>query len=315
MGALSRLIFGIPIGETSCERRGFRGGDAVARARFEQIGRSFVHGYHAALEEPRLERLTQRLGTVEPETRGFAFEGVAMGLALLDALEPWRRSRWQSLLDGPGGPHAYMVHVGAGWALARLGGRPERFLPRPDPLLRWLVLDGFGFHEGYFHWPKSVEQRAVPARLAGYERRAFDQGLGRSLWFVEGGEPPRLERTIASFEPARRADLWSGVGLAAAYAGGVSRAALEQLGEASGDHAGEVAQGAAFAAKARERAGLPAPHTESACQALCGMSAREAAALCDQTLRDLPADGVLPAFEHWRARLRARLSPAPALGS
>jgi len=30
---------------------------------------------------------------------------------------------------------------------------------------------------------------ATPAKLSAYEQRAFDQGLGRCLWFVVGGDP------------------------------------------------------------------------------------------------------------------------------
>jgi len=46
-------------------------------------------------------------------------------------------------------------------------------------------MDGFGFHEGYFQWSRSVRKKALPKGVNGYALRAFDQGLGRSLWFVE----------------------------------------------------------------------------------------------------------------------------------
>jgi hypothetical protein len=66
-----------------------------------------------------------------------------------------------------------------------------------------------------------------------------------------------------------------------------------------------LAQGAAFAAKARQRAGNPTAHTELACQVLCGMSAGKAAELTDSSLRDLPPDGAQPAYEHWRQRIQS----------
>jgi hypothetical protein len=52
----------------------------------ERIGRTFLEGYHASLEEDEPGRLVDRLDGVEPEFRGFAFEGAAMGLALADHL-------------------------------------------------------------------------------------------------------------------------------------------------------------------------------------------------------------------------------------
>jgi hypothetical protein len=54
-----------------------------------------------------------------------------------------------------------MVHIGAGWTLARLFGRAEHYLATKDSLLRWLVVDGYGFHEGYFHPAEAVDSQAV----------------------------------------------------------------------------------------------------------------------------------------------------------
>jgi hypothetical protein len=145
----------------------------------------------------------------------------------------------------------------------------------------------------------------LPQRLSGYELRVFDQGLGRSLWFVEGGEVERITATVKSFPLLRQADLWSGVGLACAYAGGVDRSAVESLRTAAALFAAHVAQGAAFAAKTRQRAGNPAAHTNLACELLCGLSAAAAADITDAALTDLPADGHVPAYEIWRQRIQA----------
>jgi len=306
LGRLRRLLLGISPRETSFSRRGFQAGDPARREHLEQIGQTFVHGYHAALSDPRPDALGDALDAVSMETRGFAFEGAAMALSLLDHLAPWRRNRWHAFLTGPGSPHAYMVHVGRGWALARLRRPVARALERLDPVLGWLVVDGYGFHEGYFHWPRWVQERAEPARLTGYARRVFDQGLGRSLWFVDGADVTRIPRTIDAFPAARHADLWSGVGLACAYAGGVARDELAALRPAAGAFHPDLAQGVAFAAKARERAGNLAPHTELACEVLCNSSAAEAAALSDATFADLPRDGSEPAYEVWRRRIRTR---------
>ena len=310
MGALSRLLLGIPVAETRFDRRGFRGGDARSRQRLETIGAAFLEGHHAALEQPDAVRLARSLESVELELRGFAYEGAAMGLTLLDALTPWRRDRWTTFLAGPGAAHAYMLHVGAGWARARLPGDPGRFLDRYDPLLRWLVIDGWGFHDGYFHWRRVIEDQKVPPRLKDYSRRAYDQGLGRSLWFVNGAEVDRAAAAIAAFGPDRQGDLWSGLGLAVAYAGEASADALASLRGLGHDYQTALAQGAAFAAQARRRAGNAAPHTERACRALCGLSAVEAAEITSEALRGVGDDGSNPAFEVWRQRIRERFQRA-----
>jgi hypothetical protein len=107
----------------------------------------------------------------------------------------------------------------------------------------------------------------------------FDQGLGRALWFVVGGSVSEAIRSIGSFPDDRQADLWSGLGLACTYAGGISGNGLQTLLKGSGRYLGHVRQGASFAAKARLRAGNLVPQTEEACQALCGLSAVVAAQL------------------------------------
>lgn len=303
MGTLRRLIFGISTDEATFRRRGFSVRDEAARLRLESIGGAFLEGYHASLEAEGDEPLAARLNLVEAELRGFAFEGAAMGLALRDFMRPWGRGRLKSFLEGAGAAHVYMAHVGAGWALARLGRAGRRTLKGLDPLLRWLAIDGYGFHEGYFRWPAYVARQRLPTRMSGYALRVFDQGLGRSLWFIEGADVERVAETVSAFDEARQSDLWSGVGLACAYAGGVGGAGVESLRARAGSFAAQLAQGAAFAAKARQRAGNPASHTETACRVLCGTTADAAADVTDVALRNLPPDGEVPAYEIWRRRI------------
>lgn len=207
-------------------------------------------------------------------------------------------------LDGAGKPHVYMVHVGAGWAWARLPVNIRRAGKRLDPVLGWLAFDGWGFHEGFFHWPKYIDGRPLPKKLKGFERRVFDQGFGRSLWFVNGGNIELIAQTISVFSPDRQSDLWSGIGLAATYAGIVSEAALGELREKSGLFQPWLAQGAAFAAKARQRAGNMTDYTGRAAKILCGLSADDAARLTDEALENLPADSDVPAYEIWRRRIQ-----------
>lgn len=306
LGNIRQKLLGISPAEASFVRRGFWHGPA--RDRLELIGVVFLQGYQLALEETDPRELAPRLNLINAELLGFAFEGAAMSLALQDILTPWKKDRWHCFMQHGGAKHTYMSHVGVGWALARL----QRWRPRhkhlTDPLLRWLAVDGYGFHEGYFHWQRFIRDHALPERLAGYSRRVFDQGVGRSLWFVNGAEVERVAATIANFPAARRADVWSGVGLACAYAGGVESSAIEALSTAAAPYKSQLAQGACFAAKTRQRAGNPAEHTELACRILCSLSADDAAEVTDTALINLPRDGEVPSYEIWRQRIQARFS-------
>jgi hypothetical protein len=107
----------------------------------------------------------------------------------------------------------------------------------------------------------------------------------------------------AAAEP-RHADLWSGIGLACAYAGGADNATITRLVSAAGAHRLHLAQGAAFAAEARRRAGNPAPHTEQACRLAAGVSAERAADLTGIARRGLAADGRAETYQAWRGAIR-----------
>jgi len=308
LGQARRRVLGLSLTETSFAKRGFFASEDNARLRLERIGVTFLTGYHAALEETGFVPLAQRLATVETDLRGFAFEGAAMGLALLDCFTPWRKDRWRTFTERLAAAHVYMMHVGFGWALARLRRSVTPHLAQFDPLLGWLVIDGYGFHEGYFGWPRYIEQRQIPAHMDGYTRRVFDQGLGRSLWFVKGADVAAVASAINAFPAARHDDLWSGAGLACAYAGGCARTAMEWLRSAAGRHLPALAQGVAFAAKTRQRASNLNSHTETACRVMCGHSAEEAAAITDAALENLRADGALPAYEVWRRRIQDKFA-------
>jgi len=305
-GILQKLL-SISPAEATFARRKFHFHRDSARQRLERVGETFLCGYHLALADPGLESLAQGLNEIDLEFRGYGFEGAAMGLDILDQLKPWKARRINQLLRGQGNPHVYMVHVGVGWSMARWRLGIERRLARLDPLLQWLALDGLGFHEGYFHWPRYATGALTFRTLRGYGLRAFDQGLGRSLWFVAGTDPEYIASAILRFPQPRRDDLWSGIGLACTYAGGSDAGEVRMLRLASGPHWPHLAQGAVFAAGARQRAGNMAPQTEIGCELLCGLSAQRAAELCEEMLRNVNGQAAAPAYEVWRRLIRCRL--------
>ncbi|MEO7019923.1 MAG: DUF1702 family protein [Ktedonobacteraceae bacterium] len=295
------------LGVSHKEATSFSKGDTWAWQRLEKSVLSAIEGYHATLESSRFEVLVPRLNAIEPEFRGFAYEGAAMGLTGLDCVAPWK-NRLKAFIDGPGSAHIYMVHIGAGEALARLRRKPEPFITRLDPVLRWLALDGYGFHEGFFSRRRYVEEQAIPKHLSPYARRIFDQGLGRSIWFASGANVDQVAATIATFANSRRADLWSGVGVVCTYAGGASRADMETLLTVAAPYRPQLALGAAVVSKGRQRAGNPAPHSDLACEMLCGTSSDTAAHLVDVAFQDLPTNGSKPAFEILQQRLAVQFA-------
>lgn len=272
---------------------------------FEPVARNLVGGFKTALDDDRFEVLVPRLNAIDDEFRGIAYEGAGMGLMLLDSLGPWKK-RLRAFIAGPGAAYDWLLYIGAGLVLPRAPLSPKRFLEKQDPFLRWLVMDGYGFYEGFFSGERAVNQHSIPARIAntGYGLRAFDHGLGRSIWFSTGASVQRIVSTIGSFPENRRADLWGGIGLACAYAAGVvDREAIKALRTAAGPYAPHMVAGAAVAATFRMQTGGVAAHTDLACEVLCGLSSELVAHLSGIARQNLPEDGVEPAYEVWRQRL------------
>ncbi len=301
------------LGVSQKEATAFSEGNTETWKQLEAAVLAAIEGYHATLDGSKFEVLVPRLNKVPLELRGYAYEGAAMGLTGLDCMLPWKR-RLQAYMVGPGSPHIYMVHIGAGEALARLRRKPEPFIARlPDRVLCWLVMDGYGFHEGFFSRRRYIDEQVVPVHLSSYARRIFDQGLGRSLWFTSGANVDKIATIIASFPLARQADMWIGIGVGCGYVGGVDRGAIETLRALAGPYRPQLALGAATVAKGRHRAGNPAPHTNLASEILCGVSSERAAQILDVAFENLPTDGPEPAFEILQQRLLAQFV-RPATG-
>jgi enediyne biosynthesis protein E3 len=310
-GRLRCRIFLPDKAEATFAKRGFTAPDATRQANIEKVGITFLDGYEYGMAGQSLADIESSLEGVELAFRGFAYEGCAMGLAVRDGVRPVGQHWVRDLLASRGANHIYMAYIGVGWAMARLPKVRWRAIEPQDPLLRWLALDGLGFHQAYFHTQKYVweqQQDRIPGwEPAAYAKRVFDQGMGRALWFVKGSDVQGVAETIGAFPQARRGDLWSGTGLASVYAGGADAGELADLVRLSGEYRSHVAQGAVFAAAARLLPGLVVPGTELAVKVHCDMSVEEAAAVSDEARRDLPLDtGDVVSFEVWRERIRKR---------
>ena len=301
-------MFGLAEREIDFSYRGFLIKDEQKRKHLENSGGKFVDGFNIALASNSVDELGQTLReTIDPAFQGFAHEGAAMALWILDWVTPWNRNRFQTFLAGPGEPHYYMSVIGAGWAMGRLPGNFDRRREAVDPFFGWLAADGYGFHEGFFKPEASFIRHETPKKLNPYSYQAFDQGLGRSMWFYCCADVDQIVKTLRAFPKERHASLWAGIGLACTYAGGLSESEIEHLKTEAGDLAEHMAQGCAFACKARFRAGNPVPHNELASRVLCGINAIEAAEITDKALGDWP-ENAGNRFELWRSRIRKQLA-------
>lgn len=244
--------------------------------RYDNVRDSFGIGYQIAFKAEQLADIAPQLNAaVEPELRGFAFEGV--GTALAQRQVQTRQNVVEAFANGPGAAYETYIYVGMGLMIGKSGIPLEPHLAALNSSRAWLVIDGYGFEHGLSHWRECLEAQTIPPLLTGFACRVFDQGLGRSIWFIDGTDAERIPKTIAAFPDARKADLWGGVGYACSYAGGIEPSTVETLATAAGPYKAMMAQAAAIAARSRQLLNNPSVYTEQACQVLCGMSAQQAA--------------------------------------
>ncbi|WP_045743730.1 DUF1702 family protein [Actinoplanes rectilineatus] len=320
LGTLRRLALAPALHEVSFAHRGFPVTPTPATRRLEAVPEAVVCGFEWGIETRGQAELVRRLELVEPEMRGFAYEGATMAYTVRDAMAGGRGGRARELLSGPAVPHTFLTYIGIGFAMARLprvlwrGVLPDLTGTPYHPTMSWLAVDGYGFDLAYFHTGRYVDEQRVPASYPwqgrpDYFPRAVDQGVGRALWFIHGGNAPAVGAAVGRFAVDRRPDLWSGVGLAATFAGGTDAAglaALCRIAAEQGDHLPHLAQGAVFAAKARAFSGFTPPHTGVATGALAGLSAEAAARLADE----VAGAGEQPEYEKWRGLIRDRFPGA-----
>jgi enediyne biosynthesis protein E2 len=315
LGAFRRLILAPSLEDVTFAGRGFPVTPTEATERLEAVPQAVVAGFEWGIDGGDLWQLARRLDMVDPELRGFAYEGATMACAIRDTTGGHRT---RDLLEGPGQPHLLLSYIGIGFAMARLP-RPlwKKLLPELTPSLfhptmSWLCVDGYGFDLAYFHTGRWVDEQRVPEPYPwlghpAYFPRAVDHGIGRALWFIHAGVPDAVAAAVDRFGADRRADLWAGVGLASTFAGGCGPEGLRGLRTTAGEHADHLALGSVFAATARLAAGHVPEHTEESTRALAGLAPQDAVGLAAAAHPDQEATGPEPHYEVWRSNIRTAL--------
>ena len=204
----------------------------VHRKIYERVSEArayFLRGFSEVLEVPP-EALPKLLQVTPFQGRGFAIEGMAMALTLMDELSPGPHSRLCVLFDGRSAEEQTLVAIGVGWASARLR-KPLEWLPTTlHPHHKYAVADGYGFHHGFFHPHRFTSGRFPTSKneLSTF----YDIGLGRALWFIHIGRVEPIVHALDRFLPGRRKQLWRGVGTACAFTNSTEYAAA-QMGKAA----------------------------------------------------------------------------------
>ena len=279
--------------------RGFDLAEKSHEERLESIGKTFLRGYNLVLSARSLAEFEQAMAQEPVLLRGFFVEGGAMGSALVDSI-PFRRPMLGKFRARFEESYPLLVHAGTGLAMSKLSWREKAIVGALDPFYRWLAYDGMGYHNVYFQQEKTLN--SPKRKLAGYASRAYDQGVGRGIWFVSGADIGKAAAVANRMPADRRADIWSGIGLASCYAGPANENIFRNGYRHAGPNGEWFAQGIAFACSARI-ADQSMPETISeAINMLWGMAPENLAALVEELRLHNTAEtrSDRPRYEAWR---------------
>src|ERR1700704_2035916 len=147
LGALRQLALAPSLEKVSFAGRGFAVPPSEVSEKLEAVPQAVVCGFEWAIAAPDVRDVRRRLRLVDPEQRGFAYEGATMAFTILDSV---RGTRTAELLSGAGERHIFLAYIGIGFAMARLP-RPLWKKVLPDltdshyfPTMSWLAVDGYG---------------------------------------------------------------------------------------------------------------------------------------------------------------------------
>lgn len=268
--------------------RGFYEKNGVVVKHLETVGTFFLDGYHASFDSKNVETLKNELELIDDTYKGFSFEGASMGFALKDFFTFNNFGQVKEFINiSPS--QVYINYVGVGWALARLPLNIEKQINKFDPLLRWLIVDGYGFHQAYFHTKKYVYDMIPPKELKNpFTIHVFYQGVGRALWFIESTDILRIYNRVSKFPKKYHADLWAGIGLASGYAGGGNEADYKLLKEFSGINLGHLRQGICFGVSARVKAKNVIESTHLVAEIICEQNVQELFEISENAKNKIP---------------------------
>ncbi len=279
--------------------RGFDLAEKSHEERLESIGKTFLRGYNLILSVRSLAAFEQAMAEEPALLRGFFVEGGAMGSALVDSI-PFRRPMLGKFRERFEERYPLLVNAGTGLAMSKLSWREKAIVGALDPFYRWMAYDGMGYHNVYFQQEKTLNS---PKRiLEGYASRAYDQGVGRGIWFVSGADIDKAAALAGSMAADRQADIWSGIGLASCYAGPADDSVFLNGYRQAGPNGEWFAQGIALACSARISDQSMPETIRSAIKTLWGTEPEALAALVEE-LRQSNAAGSRsdrPRYEAWR---------------
>lgn len=284
MGKLHRFLLGYQ------EHRGIKVLNSftdLSTGPYQNYATEIVNTYISSLNKALISRSAEELHQnhekhpCEESFRPFQLEAIAMGAAISDNFLPSvvpfvKRNFLDQLIEVFGKSYEEMILLGAGRGMAEVPNfNLYSLVAKYPPEVRWLIMDGYGFQKGFFEIPKNKSRIYIPKFKYPYFERAYAQGLARSLGFYLADQPSKIKGYIDRIQGAEASDLWSGVGSALAFLGALTPEEFKEWSLSNSDYSQFIAVGLALACRLQTRCGWQSETTNSYCEILWGISAKE----------------------------------------
>jgi hypothetical protein len=243
----------------------------------------------------------------DAEFRSIAYEAMSMCIALHDLKTEQQLNKWFDFLNKSGIAHATQIHVGLGWALAQTETDISVILPELDPMMRYRVVDGYGYYDGIFRRRKSILNQQKPEFTDPVACAAYDQGLGRSMWYLNNGVIAGAKAMLQKLPAERHTDLWRGMGIATVYVGGCNEETLREIAQSAEKYIPQLAAGAAMALVSRHYAGFISDSNALVASTICHRPVEEILSANEALRSNLDLNGE-DAYMKWVDELESTFS-------
>ena len=243
--------------------------------RIERIKSVFLDTQIFYSMHDNIDALIGYLENTETEFRSIAYESASMAIALKDLKNNEGLNTWLFYKNGPALAHKAQVHVGLGWAIAKLNLPFLAVVNKIDTSLYYRVADGCGYYDGSFKYKQTIMNQQLPGYLPEGIMSMFDQGVGRSLWYTCNADINKIRSMIKSFPAFREASLWRGIGIAVAYVGGCDDDILKTLLQYAATNRIQLTYGAALASRSRMEANTMTTDTDRCSRLWFALTASE----------------------------------------
>ena len=252
----------------------------VIEERIELIVLTFQVGRKFAEEILDLSDLVNQLNEVDEEFRSMAFEGASMAITIQSIEAEDGLQRWSEFLDS-NPKYTTQITIGLGWAIGEKDFSPDSVLGRLNSMTQARAMDGFGYFMGLFRRRISIRTQQIPEGISDDLQLAFDQGIGRSLWYISKGDLEMLERMMDSFPEYRQKHMWRGIGVACPVVGGSDAQHLKDLKQLSGEYRTQLDTGCALAARSSVASNSENRFLDDACELWLNRSMLDSARLTE----------------------------------